>query len=923
MTYNAAAAEQDDSASMTTSSVPGRPISQYADPFALEVHRAIDLRSPVGDGHGLPLLPLYIARAHDAQLHEIVQRAAEGVSQLAVLVGESSSGKTRACWEAVQALPAGWRLWHPFAPSRPEAALRDLDHVRPCTVVWLNEIQHYLLTATKALGERLAACLNSLVQDPERAPVLVLGTAWSEHWETLTTLPRQRETDHHAQARALLTGACTALFVPDRFTEADLRSLQAAASNDPRLAYVAEHAEQGHITQYLAGAPALIDRYRTGPPGAKALIEAAMDARRLGHGPALPLPLLEAAAQGYLTDHQRDLLSDDWLERSLAYAAAPLRGIRGPLTQIRPSRDHPAFAHPHYLLADYLEQHGRTARDITPAPAALWTALVDHASRSDLTALASPAKDRGLMRLAIQLWSAAADTGDSKACLEVAETLTQAGRADEALPWFQRGCELYSDTPEMGHPGLLFWARNNLAEAGYPELPWVGDTAWRTSVAANGGAWTLSGTAEQLRNEQGMEEALAWLRDAAETGNPAATIAAVKLLIEAGRVSDAHSWIQRAADSGRPETASEASLAGAEALKEAGRIDEALTWYQRATQSDHQVCALEAAYKAADMLNEAGRIDEALTWYQRVATATQLPEWLRDMPTGAAMDAAEMLQEVGRGDIPVWMRERAEAGDFLTMFAVSDVLEKAGKNDEMLAWFRECAERGDPLAMSTVARGLKNIYGRAEEADVWFRRALTCFQSVDGAQAWQHRLKEWGHDDQGLTALGLAVEILEDTGRAEEADAWLRDRAEAGDPTAAKELASRLRKAGNTAKALAWYQHAAEAGDHSVVTDIAQVLGEMGRIEQAIAWHQRAAEGQERSLSTYSVASLLEDAGRPQDVKRFKRNGLEPDGSLAADWAARPRWRLSDKLHRAAGGIRGGSLAHPRPESRQPRTGDV
>ncbi|SOE19332.1 hypothetical protein SAMN05442782_0320 [Streptomyces sp. OK228] len=33
-----------------------------------------------------------------------------GHSQLVVPVGESSRGKTRACWEAVRTLPPDWRI---------------------------------------------------------------------------------------------------------------------------------------------------------------------------------------------------------------------------------------------------------------------------------------------------------------------------------------------------------------------------------------------------------------------------------------------------------------------------------------------------------------------------------------------------------------------------------------------------------------------------------------------------------------------------------------------------------------------------------------------------------------------------------------------------------------------------------------------
>ena len=43
-----------------------------------------------------------------------------------------------------------------------------------------------------------------------------------------------------------------------------------------------------------------------------------MDARNLGHGRLLPLDLLEAAAHGYLTDDEWDMLPDTWLADALA-----------------------------------------------------------------------------------------------------------------------------------------------------------------------------------------------------------------------------------------------------------------------------------------------------------------------------------------------------------------------------------------------------------------------------------------------------------------------------------------------------------------------------------------------------------------------------------------------------------------------------
>ncbi|GAA2373830.1 hypothetical protein GCM10010170_076580 [Dactylosporangium salmoneum] len=47
-----------------------------------------------------------VPQAHDMRLAAAV---AAGKSRLVVQVGGSSTGKTRACWEAVQALPERWR----------------------------------------------------------------------------------------------------------------------------------------------------------------------------------------------------------------------------------------------------------------------------------------------------------------------------------------------------------------------------------------------------------------------------------------------------------------------------------------------------------------------------------------------------------------------------------------------------------------------------------------------------------------------------------------------------------------------------------------------------------------------------------------------------------------------------------------------
>ncbi|MEU6071253.1 hypothetical protein ABZ864_44155 [Streptomyces sp. NPDC047082] len=151
----------------------GRPIGEFDDRLVLddlEVHPALAANKRLG------ALPAYVTREFDTRLGSVVAAAADGQSGIAILVGGSSTGKTRACWEAVKNLPDGWRLWHPIEPDQPTAVISNLDLVAPQTVVWLNEAQHYLLHQHHSA--QVASGLRGLLSNLERGPVLVLGTIW-------------------------------------------------------------------------------------------------------------------------------------------------------------------------------------------------------------------------------------------------------------------------------------------------------------------------------------------------------------------------------------------------------------------------------------------------------------------------------------------------------------------------------------------------------------------------------------------------------------------------------------------------------------------------------------------------------------------------------------------------------------------------
>ncbi|WP_433544559.1 hypothetical protein ACQPZG_05220 (plasmid) [Streptomyces sp. CA-294286] len=415
---------------------PGRLLTELASQaaaFDLEVHRA--LLPEEGGGDALTVLPPYLPRAHDRVLADVVESTAGGTSALAVLVGGSSTGKTRALWEALALLreqPVEWRLWHPLAPSRPEALLAGVPDVGSHTVVWLNEAQEYL--SDPVLGERVAASLRALMRDTDRLPVLVLATLWPEHWQRLTA---RRDPDAHAQARALLAEGVR-VRVPDSFTAADA-SVLAVAETDSRLRRARARAVNGEITQYLAGVPVLLQRYEDARADARALLDAAIDGRRLGWGMDLPAAFLADAASGYLSAAEWDQYGERWPAPALQDTDEHRGGFRGPLTRVRrrPQPGEPASVDPPvYRLADSLEEHGRRSRAYTFPAETFWTASMVHADPFTMIALAEGARVRGLYRTQACLLATAAQSNATAAAeLVAALTIFVVGARDEASRW--------------------------------------------------------------------------------------------------------------------------------------------------------------------------------------------------------------------------------------------------------------------------------------------------------------------------------------------------------------------------------------------------------------------------------------------------------------------------------------------------------
>ncbi|MFG2030016.1 helix-turn-helix domain-containing protein [Streptomyces sp. NPDC048825] len=887
---------------------PGRPINQW-DPHDLEVHPAT---SAPGGRHSGTMerrrLPGYVPRAHDRVLAEAVREAAEGSSRMVILVGTSSTGKTRACWEAVQPLTEkGWRLWHPFAPTRAEAALEDLHRVQPRTVVWMNDAQHYL--GAPGAGEKIAAAVHSLLIRPDRQPVLVLGTLWPEFAETYTALPAPSSPDPHSRVRELLAGRT--LTVPETFDEQAMSMAIALAEGGDRLLAdtLTRARADGQVTQDLAGAPELLRRYERSTPAARAILEAAMDARRLDVGLRLPQGFLTDAAIDYLSDYDLAHLREDWAEAAFAELARPVHGKQAALRRAtsRPQRRPPGSsaptttplpaAVPLFRLADYLEQHGRTIRRRTCPPASFWQAAHTHLDNpDDLLSLALAAEQRRRLEWGHHLLLRAAEAGGIYALSRLMDARQRTGDWEGAEALAQQA----ADIGDAGLLHALARAREaqgdcEAAEALFRKALDAGDTSALTSLA-------------QLQERNGdRESAAALYQQAADAGHLHALYQLALVRDQTGESDAATALYQQAFDAGvtlaqwplirmREEAGDKA---GAEALakqaehgyelfqlaemrEEAGDKAGAEALAKQAAEHGYTSLLHSLAEMRVDAGDEAGA--EALTQHaedhgyadvlynlarsqERVGNPTDAEALYRRAVAAGETNALQRLASLRQqaGDLAAaeaLYRKAHEAGDTSVLSSLAVLLEKNGGFAAAEALYRKAYDAGDTYALTSLV-ALRERAGDGEGAEALARRAA---------------------DDGNTGPLMRLAWMRESEGDREASEALYRCATAAGDTGALKELAWSREEAGDKAGAETLAQQAADQGYTNVLHGLAAMRESAGQRASAEALARQVAD----AGGTFIILSKA-DLRRVMGDERFMPEhwwpyGLDPDGTTTSPW---------------------------------------
>ncbi|MBQ0886405.1 helix-turn-helix domain-containing protein [Streptomyces sp. RM72] len=835
---------------------PGTTIRLW-DPHDLEVHYAVEAPITSSGSNGsregsrrgrAGRLPAYVGRPHDEHLATVVEAACEGHSGMAVLVGPSSTGKTRACWEAIQPLTAyGWRLWHPFDPTRPEAALADLHRVETRTVVWLNDAQQYFGGEN---GERIAAALHRLLTDVSRSPVLVLGTMWPEYQDDYMTLPRPGTPDAHPQVRSLLAGRLITL--PDRFDHIALSKAKVlATAGDRQLAHALHHTDSGRLTQFLAGAPELVRRYETAGPPARALLDVAIDARRLGAAVHLPVGFLEQAVEDYLNDDDYDDLTDNWLDEAFADVTVPVHGRLAPLRRVRPRSSQRnagtmTGTSACYRLADYLEQHGRRGRARLCPPKSFWQAAQGHLTSDSLLNLAYAARIRHRFGWAEQLAQQAADQGSVDALAELAEIRRAGGDWGEADLLLRQAADAGSITAlirlavarhQVGHISEAEDLAQQAADAGDPQglvqlaeicenqglrraaeelatrAAAAGDTSslvrlaeMRQLAGATQGAERLG----QLAAKAGDTTALVRLAVIQEGKGPTASTNAMRLYQLAGRVGNA------------------SALARLAATREAaGRREEAEQFARRAARAGQSF----ALVRLAEMREAAGAHEEAERLAQQAIGAGHRFALVRiaalRRAAGDAAGAERLLRQADEAGIPTAVARLAELqvdqGDLY--------------GAECLA--KEAAEKSNANAAARLA-DLKEVAGHREEAeglarlsadagDISVFTRLAEMREHAGRHEDAARLAQEAAERGCTTPLMRLADIREAKGDQEGAENMTRLAADAGDTMAMARMAIILELAGDKRQAEQLARTAADAGNPSALARLSELRGSIGQ----------------------------------------------------------------------------------------------
>ncbi|MFF2101729.1 hypothetical protein [Streptomyces sp. NPDC058202] len=369
-------------------------VRELHDPIAVGVHPA-EARELEGR---VDRVPSYVTRDMEPHLHAALRRGG-----FVLLVGESTAGKTRAAFEAVQLLRPDCEFVAPATRESIDLLLADWEAAKGC-LIWLDDLERFLGQG----GLTTSTLHRLLLSDPQLVILATMRSHEYDHYRDRVEMELSGPAQEiWRQGRAVLRQA-QVVHVERRWTESE-RDRARALTTDPRLVRALAGDARFGVAELLAAGPELVESWQHAwvpgnhPRGA-ALVAAAVDARRAGcHGP-LPVAVLEQIHEVYLHRRGGVELRPETFSEALTWALTPTV---------------PAGANS-LLLGDV--QHGLLAFDYLidlPAqddiPTSVWIAAMDTASLHEAYAIACKVYLTGDFTLALPVFRRAAEAGFGQA----------------------------------------------------------------------------------------------------------------------------------------------------------------------------------------------------------------------------------------------------------------------------------------------------------------------------------------------------------------------------------------------------------------------------------------------------------------------------------------------------------------------------